>query len=307
MGVKYKISGHETFALRYAWLPKCMEAVQNDPYMLSDESKAMVFLGVGKNMVRSIRFWGLTTGIITSENKSGYKITELGSLLFDKDQGLDPYLEDNQTLWLLHWKLCTAKVPLFAWYFLLNRWHEPELVLSSILPAANHELEMAEMSVSDSSLKSHFSVFFHTYIPTKGKKSKNTEDTLDCPLVELELLEYRSERKSIQGKTESVLSFRRGKKPEINNHLFVYTLLEFWKNVAINEKTLSFREIAFLPYSPGQIFKLNERDIRERLEQIEKISNGKLVFSGSSLIQVVHRYCEFNQRTFNNALKGVYR
>ena len=92
MSNKYKISGHETFALRYAWLPKCVEAVRTDPYMFADENKAMVFLGVGKNMVRSIRFWGLATGIITSENKSVYKITELGSLLFDKDQGFDHYL-----------------------------------------------------------------------------------------------------------------------------------------------------------------------------------------------------------------------
>ena len=307
MSNKYKISGHETFALRYAWLPKCVEAVRADPYMFVDENIAMVFLGVGKNMVRSIRFWGLATGVITSENKNGYAITEFGKQLFDQEQGFDPYLEDNQTLWLLHWKLATSKVPLFAWDFLLNRWHEPELVLSSILPSANHDLKMAEMSVSESSLKSHFAVFFHTYIPSKVKKNKNTEDTLDCPLVELELLEYRSERKSIQGKTEDVLSFRRGRKPEINNHLFAYTLLEFWENVALNENTLSFRDIAVHPNSPGQIFKLSEQDIRERLELIKHTSNGKLVFSDSSINQLVHRHCEFNQHTFNNALKGVYR
>jgi epsilon-lactone hydrolase len=54
-----KFSGHETFACRYAWLPKALQAVESNPRIFSDEDQAMVELGVGKNMVRSIRFWVL--------------------------------------------------------------------------------------------------------------------------------------------------------------------------------------------------------------------------------------------------------
>lgn len=53
----YKISGHETFPCRYAWLPKAFLAIESDPKVFADEEKAMVTLGVGKNMVRAIRFW----------------------------------------------------------------------------------------------------------------------------------------------------------------------------------------------------------------------------------------------------------
>lgn len=54
---KYKITGHETFPFRYTWLPKAVKMVTNNPKIFSDEDNAMVSLGVGKNMVRAIRFW----------------------------------------------------------------------------------------------------------------------------------------------------------------------------------------------------------------------------------------------------------
>jgi hypothetical protein len=51
-------SGHETFVFRYAWLKKGVDAVQRDHVVFNDDS-GMVTLGVGKNMVRAIRHWGL--------------------------------------------------------------------------------------------------------------------------------------------------------------------------------------------------------------------------------------------------------
>ncbi len=51
-----RFSGHESFVCRYAWLPKAFRAIVQDPAAFRDEEQAMVSLGVGKNMVRSIRF-----------------------------------------------------------------------------------------------------------------------------------------------------------------------------------------------------------------------------------------------------------
>lgn len=51
-------SGHESFACRYGWLPKLYEAVEQDEELFADDERAILALGLGKNMVRSIRFWG---------------------------------------------------------------------------------------------------------------------------------------------------------------------------------------------------------------------------------------------------------
>src|ERR1019366_2997031 len=77
MPVKY--SGHETFACRYAWLPKALQAIQSDPKVFADEDQAMVDLGVGKNMVRSIRFWVEASGM-AKPTPVGLAPTKLGSL-----------------------------------------------------------------------------------------------------------------------------------------------------------------------------------------------------------------------------------
>jgi hypothetical protein len=123
----YRISGHESFPCRYTWLPKAVHGLSHDPKLFSDEESAMVHLGVGKNMVRSIRFWALASGITIAIAKgSGHTATDFGRLVLG-DGGLDPFLEDIRTLWLIHWNLSTnVQNPLLAWDYLLNHWHEPD-------------------------------------------------------------------------------------------------------------------------------------------------------------------------------------
>src|SRR6266404_1206 len=101
-------SGHETFVLRYGWLKKGFDAAQKDPAVFNAED-GVVHLGVGKNMVRSIRHWALACGVLREEPKSrGLRLiaTEFGKFLFGRG-GRDPYLEDTNSLWLIHWHLCT--------------------------------------------------------------------------------------------------------------------------------------------------------------------------------------------------------
>ncbi len=302
----YSFAGHETFAFRFAWLPKAVEAVLNAPCVLSDENQAMVDLGVGKNMVRSIRFWAMATGVIKQGDMKGFVLTEFGKHVFHPVTGLDPFLEDDQTLWLLHWQLACSQRPLFAWDFLLNAWHEPDLVPSSIIAAAKRILNKSDVRVSDSSLRGHLAVFFHTYYPTKSKKGDVLEAGLDCPLVQIDLLEYRGKRESLQGKPESIYAFRRGRKPEINDALFCYALCDFWRLAAPSEETLSFREVATRPSSPGQIFKIEDQEIRERLERIADTSGGVLSYLDSSLIRSIYRNCELSEELIHTMRKGIY-
>src|SRR5579885_1940203 len=56
-------SGHETFPFRYAWLKKGLDAAADDPAVFRRD-EALTALGVGKNMVRSIRHWCLAAGVI---------------------------------------------------------------------------------------------------------------------------------------------------------------------------------------------------------------------------------------------------
>ena len=56
-------AGHESFPLRYSWLKKGFDCLlRNGPHCFSSD-EALVQLGVGKNMVRAIRHWGLVAGV----------------------------------------------------------------------------------------------------------------------------------------------------------------------------------------------------------------------------------------------------
>lgn len=69
------------------------------------DNDAVVQLGVGKNMVSSIRYWLKVFGLTIADHP-----TELANLIFDSQEGCDSFLEDTNTLWLLHYNLVHAGI-----------------------------------------------------------------------------------------------------------------------------------------------------------------------------------------------------
>ena len=96
---KYTFSGHDSFQCRQLWLKKGYDFVLEGNSF--NEEEAVVKLGVGKNMVSSIRFWMKAFNVL--DNKDN--LTEFGNRLFDDKNGYDPFLEDEARLWLLHYQL----------------------------------------------------------------------------------------------------------------------------------------------------------------------------------------------------------
>lgn len=284
---KYRFSGHDTFPCRYAWLPKAVIAIQKSPQILSDDEKAMVELGVGKNMVRAIRFWAIATEVAVNRGDDGWGTTPFGAAVLGSD-GLDPYLEDTQTLWLLHWKLSTQfDEPLFAWDYLLNHWHEPEFTQSSALLAFEKEAKRQDRKLSQTTISHHLDTFIHSYVPTAGAKPSVMEEGLDCPLVELNLILRVGDRvaDAAGSRREPVYAFRREEKPEISPNLFAYCCADFVVRKHPKDTTVSFRELAIGNGSPGQIFKLSEADVRARLERMHADTQGQMSFDESADIQ----------------------
>lgn len=302
----YRVSGHESFPCRYTWLPKAVKGLRENPDLFSEEADAMVALGVGKNMVRSIRFWSLASGITRVAHKSrGLSLTKFGTLLLG-ERGLDPFLEDIRTLWLIHWNLSTnMENPLLAWDYLLNRWQEPELVPTAVIKALQKEVEKQDGALSAVTIEQHFDTFIHTYSPTRGRKGEVQEDNLDCPLVELEFLvkvgEREPERSS--GKRETIYSFRREDKPEITPELFLYCLNDFWQKRREVESTLTLREVAHGHGSPGQVFKLPEDDVRSRVDALARQTNGGMKYSETASQQHIQRLDVLDNIEL---LKGIY-
>ena len=302
----YRFSGHETFPCRYTWLPKAVRGLTANSQLFSDEDAAMMTLGVGKNMVRSIRFWADAAEITSNRIKEpGLAVSEFGKVIFGT-RGHDQFLEDIRTLWLIHWKFSTSvDQPLFAWHYLLNFWHRPDFSRTEALGTLSEEAKRLGKKLSAVTLDHHFTTFLHTYVPTRGKKGEVQEDNLDCPLTELDLIQKVGERTHADSnRRESIYAFRMEEKPEISPDLFIYCLDDYWSKWHKNEKTLSFRQIAIGEGSPGQVFKLPEQAIRERLETIETTSDGLFAYQESAAMQQVIRSEQASQREL---LEKIYQ
>jgi Protein of unknown function (DUF4007) len=270
--------------------------VDENPNLFSYEQQAMVDLGVGKNMVRAIRFWAHTAGMIEPAGKEkGHRVTAFGRAILG-DDGADPFVEDIRTLWLVHWKFSTNVVsPLLAWDYLLNRWQDPTLAPSLAVDALIKEATLQEQHLSPVTIQQHFDTFLHTYIPTRGRKGEVQEDNLDSPLVELELLIKAGEREvNTGGRREAIYAFRREEKPDITPELFTYCVADFLLQRHPGEKTLPFKTLVNGHGSPGQIFKLAEEDIRARLAAIDRDTSGALTFSDTASLQQLRRHRELD-------------
>lgn len=98
---KFTFSGHESFTCKTLWLKKGYDFVSSGNSFNAPE--AVVQLGVGKNMVASIRYWMRAFGMASND-----ELTDVATYILDKDKGKDPYMEDLGTLWLLHFLLVST-------------------------------------------------------------------------------------------------------------------------------------------------------------------------------------------------------
>lgn len=191
--MNYRFSGHDTFHCKQQWLLKGF----NNPNF-STISESIISLGVGKNMVSSVKYWLEAFGI-TNENN----LTEFSNLIFSPEVGLDPYLENEGTLWLLQYKLCQKKYAsifhlLFTEYFdeKVNYEFSEEKVIKFIL----NKLEINGVkSISENTLSNDFKVLIRTYL-SSSKDIKNIEEEFNAPLLELNLIEKIESHKYILNK-----------------------------------------------------------------------------------------------------------
>jgi hypothetical protein len=279
-------AGHETFPLRYTWLRKAVQHVARDGGRIFQEDDAMVRLGVGKNMVRAIRHWGLACGVLeeddTIANNRGRVLrpSPLGHALFD-DDGWDPYLEDPATLWILHHRLCSVPDEATTWYLVFNHLPQPEFTKAELLAWLTRlAAERGWARLSPASLKRDIDVFLRTYVPSRASRQVPLEDTLDSPLVELELL------RELGAKGSYIL--QRGDQPTLPDPVFAYGLVSFLGRTASTSTAVPLQSIAFAPGSPGRVFALTEDALMARLECIDAATNGAITFTDTAGLRQLH-------------------
>ena len=273
---------HETFHPRYGWFRKAYESAAEDPAAFAAED-APVRMGVGKNMVRSIRFWGLAAKILTedpnspSPRSSATLPTRLGHALFG-ESGWDPFMEDPGTLWLLHWRLLAPPCRLPVWWLAFNEGNTGEFAEEELETLAEIGLEAAPewKTPKATSIKKDISALLRTYGPASLKASSRSgiDDLLDCPLRELRLI------------TRSPVTDRlrfAGVKSSLSSSVLAFASLDcVLRKNSIEGGDRSDSDTGMVPISrlagepgwPGKAFRLSEGELLAALEPAVEATPG---------------------------------
>jgi len=263
---------HESFYIRDGWLFKGLKAVNDHPEIFVS-SDAPERLGLGKNMVRALRFWlqasGLTEERWNNRTRVQY-LTPLGNLIWNRD----PYFELDGTLWLIHHQLISSWAFATTWYWFFNHYAPTNFTRQefierlsqwNIMQRQDEEREV----VAEGSLKKDFDCLVHTYLADRESRIKSPEDQIVSPLTVLGLLADFKEKDEDNDKFIRRYRFQSGSVTTIPPLIFLYIL---WNRQEIERPEASQVSLSVAlrePMNAGRTFNIGMRafeDLAVRLE-----------------------------------------
>ena len=249
---RFTFSGHDSFQCRQLWLKKGYDYIQ-DQKSFNDED-AIVQLGVGKNMVSSIRFWLKAFNIIDNKEIP----TEFGKRIFDNENGYDPFLEDEASLWLLHYQL--VKNGFASIYSLIFNEFRKEKMFFNKETFVNYIKRIVEsnpnLNFNENTIAKDFIVFVNLY--KIDIESKNIEDSFAGILSELELLKTTGKGKDEQFFIEN------SERDNIPDEVILFIILDnpnYGSSISLNSLEFEWN-------SPGSIFALNRKGLVNKISDI---------------------------------------
>ena len=253
-------SGHESFAIRHGWIPKLHQALSQDPETFASDERAILTLGLGRNMVKSIRFWGDALGLAETRGRET-RPTTFARRLLDEDGGRDPYLEDAGSLWRLHWMLC-ARSRLGTWRVAFVDLQDAEVTRARLHAMVLARAQAAGGSVSASTASAHLDILIRTYDADRAAAELAPEDALGCPLQDLGLV------RSVSHGGVAAYRLPRGPRPSLDVGALAFALADYWAGVAPGSRTLSLRSLSLGRRSPGAVFRLDETSMHGALDAL---------------------------------------
>lgn len=263
-----RFGGHQTFTIRDGWLFKGLQYLisEKDRWKLVHEYAAD-YLGVGRNMAKSIVHWLLATGLaekVIVTGKSGRQVTtkdveptELAKLIWNKDR----YFLNINTWWMLHVNIVNNPDHAATWNWFFNNFHLDRFQKQVCLQAlARRETLEKGRTPSTSTLERDLSCFLNSYSKDIPYQKKDPEDEIECPFVELGLVNYY--------RSSGYYQINRDKR-EINFYVFMYAIAKAIESNNLYEDQeiieIPFFDFVGLHSGPGRVFSLTNEGMFELL------------------------------------------
>lgn len=228
-----KLKKNETFYIREGWFEKSINTIKEQNTNIFYKNEGIGYLGVGSNMVKSLKYWLKAANIIEGLNNN---LTEFGELLYINDR----YLDDVFSWFFIHYFLTANKdeSPLANEIFNSSIQTFDKIgMIEYLMKQFSHE----DKKVNKKYVESDLNVFIKSYI--NEDLYANPEDNYICPLSRLKLLK---KEKDIYRKTKPAYS-------TLSYLIVYYSLCQIYKG-----SSFEIEDSMNLPNSPVKIFNLDK-------------------------------------------------
>jgi len=288
---KNKFSGHQTFAFRYGWLEKGYSYIAAGHQFTDND--AIVELGVGKNMVASIKYWCELTGILEDG-----KVSRFGANLLNQREGWDPFLEDQASWWLLHWQLITNPTYQTAGTAIFSHLRKPEFSKQDVAEAVLRLIASSKKAPTDSVIMRDVDCYIRSYCGTRRfEKRKPGEESFECPLQDLNLIQPMSEG--------DLYRFSIGAKASLPAEVVGYAICEYLGKE--NKNAMTIQRVLYKENSPGQVFMLDENSLIEAIQELHECPRWGAQFDFTESAGIAQVHCNVNSDDAYQLLDSYYQ
>lgn len=246
---KVKMKRHESFSIREGWLSKGLLAVKENVKVFSCEESTDI-LGIGANMVKSLKYWLFATNLIKDE-KNSIVITELGNLVLK----YDPYMEDEFTWWMIHINMLLNQEDFYVGNVFFNKCISKNFSKEDVYKIISEHLNQKKLDFNEKILVDEINTIIKTYVV--DNTNDTPENNFNSPLADLELLKRISKD-----------NYER-LKPDYRslNYLVVYYLVI--QNLD-GRDYLSIDELLKIQNSPSKLLNLDKNLFNDYLDDMRR-------------------------------------
>ena len=274
------LNKHGSFYIRNGWPTKIINAINADHLIFSpnNELDAVDNIGVGRVMVKAMRYWASAMGLATEDKISQgvtCNLTNLGNVI----AASDPFCQDKGTLWLLHRNLATNEAQATAWYWAFNVYNSKSFSKDDFCSAFYSYVQRAGGNYQKNAVDKEFDCFKNTYVSDKAFDIEKIieEDTVPF-FAPLRLLTYNSgmfERTKMSAK-------------DIPTDILLYCIMMDNEETLKNKRQLSIDMLLEEPNQVGKYMNLTYAVLLELLLQLENQGYIKVINNfGNRHIEII--------------------
>ena len=279
--LKTSFTGHDKFECKIDWITKGLKAYSEDNTIFSNTKveSSIKKLGLGINMIKSLSHWMKALGLV-----SDGCLTELGQTILEKDV----YLENSNTLWLLHWNLVKDRekstlVNLFFNHYYPHKFTKDEIVEDTLLWLKENEIKL-----SPTTLNSDMDVLIRLY---RGNDSE----------ISMSLF---SDLNMITSLSNGSYSLNVDATAELSDEVFLYILADFIDMKYKNEvESISIDELERGILSIQKSLCMSENRLYGKIHKLKELTNNKMYYSEASGIRQIYLNESLGKLEF---LKRIY-